>query len=204
MQPREEEVVMQPGRDFLLLEFSNWVLVKEVAAMTQLQLLCCAPCWLTLFFPGKENWLGFRTAVCYYVQCRYFFWQGFFHLVCVKVETLETFGSANALLWSSKNDVMVARCSSLLIFIPWLPGIRTMIAFYHWIWKLLQFTWYFSIAFDVGEASGNTVSVLGSGWLWLSLHLEIKLASSISRLWSHLILCVRIHLLKSTYPSLDD
>lgn len=35
-----------------------------------------------------------------------------------------------------------------------------MIAFYPYIWKLLQFTWYFSSAFEVGMVSG--VSVLGS------------------------------------------
>lgn len=44
--------VMQPGRDFFALGFSNWALVEEVGAMAQLQLLCSAPCWLTLFFPG--------------------------------------------------------------------------------------------------------------------------------------------------------
>lgn len=131
------------------------------SALAAAPVLCSLPAD-TFFFTGKETWLGFRTAVCYYVRCRYFFSQGFFHLVCMKVETLDTFGSANALLWCSKNDLMVARCLSFLIFIPQFPGIRTMIACYHWIWKLLQFTWYFILAFDVRKASSNTASVLGS------------------------------------------
>lgn len=152
---------MQPGRDFVLLASAagHWGRGSGCHGPAAAPVLCSL--LADTYFSWKKTWVGFWTAVCYYVQYRYFFWQGFFHLVCMKVETQDTFGSANALLWSSKNDLMVARCSSLLIFIPQFPGIRTMIAVYHWIWKLLQFT-YFILAFDVGKTSGNSVSVLGS------------------------------------------
>lgn len=62
---------------------NHWVSGKEVVAMALLQLLHCAPCWLMFFIPQKENRFGFSTAVCYFVQGRYYccggrntFWQG--------------------------------------------------------------------------------------------------------------------------------
>lgn len=67
----------------------GWVLGKEVAATAWLHLLCPAPCWLTLFVPGKDNQFGFSIAVCYFVQGRYYccggsniFWQGKSLLKC--------------------------------------------------------------------------------------------------------------------------
>lgn len=48
----------------------GWVLGKEVSATARLHLLCPAPCWLTLFVPGKDNQFGFSVAVCYFVQGR--------------------------------------------------------------------------------------------------------------------------------------